>query len=680
MADYSQMNLQQLLELREKKRQELEQLRATSAAGPMQGPTLVDQPQPSFVEQQGPAPVEESVAPGDAETASPYRGMSIEELEQQKQEKMQQLEDMGALTFAERVERQRDAASEAFERGDYLEGLGTYATTVGLGDLLSPRKAARLIGGESQPGDSPVMSEGSLMALEDLLSNVATQGGEALETAGEWISSPLEKAGAAYEEVKKMPLLQMALRPGYAAEVIGTPVAEEAERIIDDPAKYAREQFIDAASFALPGGGARKLGQIALRTATGKAITKPIAYASAFLSRKGQLTRKIIEETTEKRFENPANYEAMRRMQRDGEAGATELVERAQEGLAKMDTDATSVFHKNLDAIQKANPGQKLDPLQLHETIDAAALEVGVDLKALRAGDQSGAFRNFTGSRADEKHILKAMDQVDEFLTDPKIEGSLINVHILKRKLANTRDFEVPAGAKRTQGQIAIDAMWGATRKSLDRRPDGRPWNASKDGVDYKELTEKFEKDYDVIDDITKSIAANQQPETVARKLIQAFRDDTILGTRRRFMDQLQEASGQPIKEMVAGLNSSSWVPQGTGAFTGLLTSLGLGGGGVRSIPVAVAVLPFSSPKIMGSIARAAGWGERAAKNIENFATQMNNYGGVLSKAEKTGTVGVVLSRMAEAQRKRKENNPDILTNLGRTGQRYTGQSTQVMQ
>ncbi len=296
------------------------------------------------------------------------------------------------LTFAERVERQRDAASEAFERGDYLEGLGTYATTVGLGDLLSPRKAARLIGGESQPGDSPVMSEGSLMALEDLLSNVATQGGEALETAGEWISSPLEKAGAAYEEVKKMPLLQMALRPGYAAEVIGTPVAEEAGRIIDDPAKYAREQFIDAASFALPGGGARKLGQIALRTATGKAITKPIAYASAFLSRKGQLTRKIIEETTEKRFENPANYEAMRRMQRDGEAGATELVERAQEGLAKMDTDATSVFHKNLDAIQKANPGQKLDPLQLHETIDAAALEVGVDLKALRLGIKAEPF------------------------------------------------------------------------------------------------------------------------------------------------------------------------------------------------------------------------------------------------------------------------------------------------
>ena len=576
-----------------------------------------------------------------------------------------------APTFEQRVARERELSGEAFERGDYLEGLAKYAKTVGPTDLLSPRKFGQAIGFiEQDPDQAPAMSEGSLMALGDLLSNLGTQTVQAATTVGKVLSDPGKAAGEAWETAKKFAGAAYEA-PWETTKAVGGALLSEAGELIQEPAKYAREKPLDVASMALPGGGTKKIAQKVLRTATMKYPAQALSRVSAFVSRKGQQSAQVIQEAVENRFKNPGHYEAMKRSQKSGDP--EELVRAAQEGITAVENNISNKFHKDLDDVIAANPGQTVDTGRLHEMIDDAVVkgrradgtvESGVDFKALRDGDTAAAWRGFTGTEADKTQILKAMNEVDEFLTDPVITGSLHDIHILKQKLASIRKFDKDFTSTPKGAEVVTD-IWKTVRQSLDKRPDGKPWAKTRGGKSYSDINKQFETDYDILGGIETAVAGNKATETVARKLINAFKDDTILGTRRRFIDQLQEASGQPLKEMIAGLNSSSWVPQGTGAFSGgFLTALGIG---TSSLPVMLTALPFATPAIMGKLASAAGWGERAARRVEMFAERINKTAKILDVSTEGGTTAMILARMVEAN-KRREENPDVLTSLGRVG------------
>ena len=69
----------------------------------------------------------------------------------------------------------------------------------------------------------------------------------------------------------------------------------------------------------------------------------------------------------------------------------------------------------------------------------------------------------------------------------------------------------------------------------------------------------------------------------------------------------------------------------------------------------------------MGQFAAAAGWGERAARRVESFAERMHKTAKTLDVATSGGTTAVILSRLVEANKKRRES-PDVLTSLGQVG------------
>jgi hypothetical protein len=665
MANYSGMTLEQLLELREKKRQELERLQSAPSAapeGPMQGPT------------QGPMPVEEPepVPATETGTAPSYEGMSLEELQQKRQEKMQQLEGMGGLTFEQRVARERELSGEAFERGDYLEGLAKYAKTLGPTDLLNPRKFGQAIGFiEQDPDQAPAMSEGSLMALGDLLSNLGTQTVQAATTVGKVLSDPGKAAGEAWETAKDV-AGAVKEAPWETTKAIGGGLLSEAGEIIQDPAKYAREKPLDTAMMALPSGAVRTTLAKTV-PAVGRGATHLATGAAGFFSRKGKgVFDEIVEATAE--GASSVRKQTLDKFRGTGIAGkldtsklTKELADEVLDAVSNVKSTLNEKWLAGIKIVQAGNKGKLRHTMKgVISSIDEALGNRGIDIKALREGDTWKAFEKFgSDEKVDHTAIIETLELVDKW-TDNSYEG----LHILKQKLAKKASFNKLLGA--SSGEEAIRDIWKSVRERLSKRPDGAD-------TGYDKVAKQFEEGWNLLEDTASALSVKGNPETVARKMINMFKDPGALDVRRQFIDELEDATGKPLKAMVAGLESRSWVPQGTGAWSALLA-----GGGVTTAaltaPSALLILPFTSPKLMGGLGRSLGWSKKAINNAQDYVQNMGRISKTLGYSTQGASVGIMLDRLLKGARERRSSGPDLLTNLGRgAGSQYEEQSTQVM-
>ena len=632
------------------------------------------------------------------------------------------------LTFEENVQLTRDEAKEAHDKGGFsgtLEGVVKDLYTTGVGETLNPYQRTKnileMIGmrePEKDPG--PRHIELSPAAAVDAAKNLFQAIGSAVKTGQEWYTDYEGKKKETKEFVEKLGK-QFEEKPGETALAVAGPMAEYGQQLAMEPFKTVRESPGEAIMTAVGGGGTGKIVRGLYEAA--KAPVKAAVTVGSYVSRtpreifriteavtrgRGKLppTRRDLPEwATTKRPDTPdadvpkgdgvEAWETMRDYRRSPKGKAKELVEEAKTGVQEIQEGIRRNYDEGIRELAARNPNVRHNVDAIKNDIDEAlkdgfkftddAGNLGqgsVNVDALRAGDLDTAFSSFTSIRSGDISLVRqAVDKVDKW----KSKGSLQDVDTLKQQLRSLIDDAALHGY--STGERAINKMWGVVRDRLKTLPDGRPYKATKTGKGYDEIMDEFDKDSTVLQNIAKNLnLGNQKPETAARTFIQSMRDDTVLGIRRGLIDELEMLSGKPFKAMIAGLETSYKIPKGTGSFMQMLSSasvavpVGFLVGPEYALHAAIAVLPFASPRLVNQAAKGLGFSDRYADRIADFANSMDKAGKLMKIPQwgaRSGTIGALWTTLVEAKQAELAN-PDILTNMGRTGLR-THQSTQVM-
>jgi hypothetical protein len=133
------------------------------------------------------------------------------------------------------------------------------------------------------------------------------------------------------------------------------------------------------------------------------------------------------------------------------------------------------------------------------------------------------------------------------------------------------------------------------------------------------------------------SLGKKSAADTAIRKLQSLTRNNanTNYGYRMELAKVLQQQGGQDLMPALAGQALSSYVPRG---LAGQGAALGIGAGGALTFnPMAAAMLPLTSPKIVGLGAYGVG---RATRNIPKLTdAELKNMARILTTQGVQGAI-----------------------------------------
>lgn len=249
--------------------------------------------------------------------------------------------------------------------------------------------------------------------------------------------------------------------------------------------------------------------------------------------------------------------------------------------------------------------------------------------------DRGAAYRSSIGSLKESTKPVNYKPVIDA-LTDAKSMISLKGMDDLPKSKAaadvyneinqTVRDFALHPAAQTAEGLDALKQAIGEIQKktqygTLERKVSGEVFNATKNEI-VKQVPEyaKTMKDYanasEQITDLTKTFSLGEKAskDTAIRKLTSVMRNNvnTNFGERARLMDVL--AKKQPdLPNAIAGQALNSPTPRG---LQGTVASLGAGYGAASVNPMALAMLPFASPRLVGEATYKVGQGVGAAEKV----------------------------------------------------------------
>lgn len=249
--------------------------------------------------------------------------------------------------------------------------------------------------------------------------------------------------------------------------------------------------------------------------------------------------------------------------------------------------------------------------------------------------DRGAAYRSSIGSLKGSTKPVNYKPVIDA-LTDAKSMISLKGMDDLPKSKAaadvyneinqTVRDFALHPAAQTAEGLDALKQAIGEIQKktqygTLERKVSGEVFNATKNEI-VKQVPEyaKTMKDYanasEQITDLTKTFSLGEKAskDTAIRKLTSVMRNNvnTNFGERARLMDVL--AKKQPdLPAAIAGQALNSPTPRG---LQGTVASLGAGYGAASVNPMALAMLPFASPRLVGEATYKVGQGVGAAEKV----------------------------------------------------------------
>lgn len=249
--------------------------------------------------------------------------------------------------------------------------------------------------------------------------------------------------------------------------------------------------------------------------------------------------------------------------------------------------------------------------------------------------DRGAAYRSSIGSLKESTKPVNYKPVIDA-LTDAKSMISLKGMDDLPKSKAaadvyneinqTVRDFALHPAAQTAEGLDALKQAIGEIQKktqygTLERKVSGEVFNATKNEI-VKQVPEyaKTMKDYanasEQITDLTKTFSLGEKAskDTAIRKLTSVMRNNvnTNFGERARLMDVL--AKKQPdLPAAIAGQALNSPTPRG---LQNLVASAGVGYGAATVNPMALALLPFASPRLVGEATYKVGQGVGAAEKV----------------------------------------------------------------
>lgn len=210
------------------------------------------------------------------------------------------------------------------------------------------------------------------------------------------------------------------------------------------------------------------------------------------------------------------------------------------------------------------------------------------------------------GVRAD---MTKAIN--DWYHLDPEEFHTPEGIDALKRKLGNMRNATPPG----TPERVAANNIYDAVRQTIiDQVPE------------YARVMEGYADASDQIKEIEKTLSLNPKAsvDSALRKLQSTLRDgvNTNYGQRAALADYLTHAGAPQLMEKLAGQALNAWAPRGLAR---LLPAASLEFS--PALAKAAAVLPMTSPRVVGNVAYATGAARRYGQPLTYLPRTLRQIG-----------------------------------------------------
>jgi hypothetical protein len=221
-----------------------------------------------------------------------------------------------------------------------------------------------------------------------------------------------------------------------------------------------------------------------------------------------------------------------------------------------------------------------------------------------------GRFRGEITNPKVAENIAKAEQAVNDWKNlSPAEYHTPEGMDALKKKIGGILE-EIPFEQK--TARKAVGDIYTSIKQSIaDQAPV------------YDKVMKNYSEGVELASELKKALNLGEKSsyDSALRRLQSIMRDDvsTNYGNRVDYGKMLQDASGKPIMEQLAGQSLSSVMPRG---LQKLLPSATGGGAIAASNPWLLATLPLQSPRVMGEATILAG---KAARPLSNFANSFTD-------------------------------------------------------
>ena len=277
------------------------------------------------------------------------------------------------------------------------------------------------------------------------------------------------------------------------------------------------------------------------------------------------------------------------------------------------------------------NMRKQVEPDQILTDVKEGINKIQADTSAAYANAKTGwaadktplsfdaidnAYKNVVGSlevngkskigSAERKIVDEIGAVLDEWRADPNARTTL-DLDALKQRI----DAIYPESPKHTQAQRAVTNVRNAVKDAITSQ-----------APDYAEAMKAYETQREMLRDIDKALGAGDKvaKETALTKVMSLLKNTPSAEFRRQLVEQLKTQGGVDILPAVAGQELGQFMPSsGVGR--------AVAGGGLTAAaalhhPGLAAVLPFTSPRLMGEayygLGRASGAGGRTMNMLPN--------------------------------------------------------------
>lgn len=323
------------------------------------------------------------------------------------------------------------------------------------------------------------------------------------------------------------------------------------------------------------------------RTNTANALVGGVANVTAPLSGK---TGEVMKEAYKAGKTGNESFAANMR----GKVAPDEVLTDIKQGISNMQS-------ANSEAYATAKTGWSADKTPLNFTA------IDDKLASVKDSLMQGGKSKIGSAEQGIVHELEAV--IDEWRSDPKARTAL-DLDALKQRI----DAIYPESPKHTQAQRAITTLRNTVKDEI-----------VKQAPDYADAMKAYDEQLTIIRDINKALGTGDKvaKETAINKAMSLLKTSPSAKFRQNLLQELEQQGGVDIMPSLAGQDLSTWIPS-----SGIGKAV-MGGGFTAATlahnPAYAAVLPFTSPRLMGEAfygaGKLAGAGGRAAGGVRNMLT-----------------------------------------------------------
>jgi hypothetical protein len=341
--------------------------------------------------------------------------------------------------------------------------------------------------------------------------------------------------------------------------------------------------------------GPEMYGQMGQNVATGGAIGTAIPVIGRGIQAAGGAIRRGLGLTT------GAGEESISQALRAGREGNQAFLQNIRGDVSAMDVlDQAKDALANMRSARTQAYGQTIKPIMANQTkLEFAPISNKLDevVESLKVKTPTGS--QFKIGSDEIRKVEELQNVVNTWKKDPALHTAE-GLDALKQRL----DALYPDSPMQKQVQRVVSAVRNTVKDTIVAQDKN-----------YAKTMKAYEESLSLEREIERALSLNNRSaaDTAIRKLQSLTRNNanTNYGYRMELAKALQEQGGQDLMPALAGQALSSYVPRG---LAGQGAALGIGAGGALTFnPMAAAMLPLTSPKLVGMGAYGLG---RATRNI----------------------------------------------------------------